>query len=64
MATERKSTMISARLPDALVTRIDYVVRNSEGGDTANRSKVLVAALEDWLPGRETDIGKRLGKAR
>ncbi len=60
MATERKSTMISARLPAALVARVDYVTRNTEGHET-NRSKVILAALDDWLPARETEIGNRLG---
>lgn len=57
---DRKSIMFSARLPTALAARMDFVVRNTEGPET-NRSKVLIAALESWLPGRETDIGKRLG---
>ena len=55
-----KSTMFSARLPNALAARVDFVVRNTEGPET-NRSKVLIAALETWLPARESDIGKRLG---
>jgi Arc/MetJ-type ribon-helix-helix transcriptional regulator len=59
MPTERKSTMISARLPSELVARVDFVTRNN--GDVRNRSTALRAALEDWLPGLEHDIRKQLG---
>lgn len=51
MSTERK-TMISARLPAALVARVDFVHRNL---DTApdNRSLAIQHALEAWLPAQE-----------
>jgi Arc/MetJ-type ribon-helix-helix transcriptional regulator len=52
MAPERKSTMVSVRLPAALVARADYVARNTDG-DVKNRSAVLRVALEDWLPKQE-----------
>lgn len=52
MGTERKTTMISARLPAALVTRADYIVRNNEG-HPKNRSEAVQIALEAWLPGQE-----------
>lgn len=52
MGTERKSTMVSIRLPAALVARADYVAKNTEG-DVRNRSAAVRAALEAWLPGQE-----------
>ena len=60
MATERKTVMISARLPASLVARVDFVARNTEG-EIKNRSGAVQAALEDWLPGHEFEIRKRLG---
>ena len=62
MATERKTVMISARLPADLVARADYVVANTEG-PVKNRSTAVMAALEGWLPPLETDIRRRLGTA-
>lgn len=52
MGSERKSTMVSVRLPAALVARADYIARNHEG-DIKNRSTAIRAALEGWLPGQE-----------
>ncbi len=52
MGVEKKSQMVSGRLPSALVTRVDFVARNAEG-DVKNRSGALRAALEAWLPGQE-----------
>lgn len=52
MGTERKTTMVSARLPASLVDRVDYVTRNTDG-DATNRSLAIQAALEGWLPGQE-----------
>lgn len=60
MAPERKSTMVSARLPAALVARMDYVARNTEG-DAQNRSSAMRAALEHWLPGQEQRLEQLLG---
>ena len=53
MATERKSVMISARLPQATVARVDFVVRNIDTDDVLTRSAALQAALDAWLPGQE-----------
>ncbi len=53
MAEERKSVMISGRLPAALVDRVDYVARNIDSDTVKNRSTALRAALEAWLPGCE-----------
>lgn len=53
MGTERKSTMVSARLPTVLVERVDYVVRNSEPELVRNRSEAFHKALEAWLPNEE-----------
>jgi Arc/MetJ-type ribon-helix-helix transcriptional regulator len=61
MADECKSPMISARLPRALVERVDFVTRNTEG-DATNRSKAVRAALETWLPEEERRL-KQLGLA-
>lgn len=58
MTPERKSpesTMISARLPAALVARVDFVARNTEG-EIKNRSVALRAALESWLPDQERKL--------
>lgn len=49
----KKSTMISARLPTALVDRVDYVSRNIDSEATKNRSGVVRAALESFLPAME-----------
>jgi len=67
MDDERKSTMISARLPTALVERLDYVARNIDGEAVKNRSTGLRAALESWLPGCEDrlrELGVLAKKAR
>jgi len=53
MGTERKTVMISGRLPVALVDRLDYVTRNIDSETIKNRSAALRAALEVWLPGCE-----------
>lgn len=55
MGLERKSIMVSVRLPTALVARADYVVRNNDG-DVKDRSAALRAAVEAWLPGREDKL--------
>lgn len=52
MTPERKDKRVDARLPTALVARVDYVVRNTEG-EIKNRSSALRVALESWLPGQE-----------
>lgn len=53
MGTERKTVMISGRLPAALVDRVDYVTRNIDSETIKNRSAALREALEAWLPGCE-----------
>ena len=52
MADERKTTMVSARLTDVLVARVDFVVRNIDS-DVSNRSLAVQAAIEAWLPSQE-----------
>jgi len=52
MSTERK-TMISARLPAALIARVDFVARNIDTEAVKNRSAAVHAALETWLPAQE-----------
>lgn len=56
MTPERKSTMVSVRLPSALVARADFLTRNTEGEALKNRSAVVRAALEGWLPGQEQKL--------
>jgi metal-responsive CopG/Arc/MetJ family transcriptional regulator len=60
MGTERKSIMISVRLPVALATRLDYAVRNTDAEGIRNRSTAICSAVEGWLPGQEkrmTELG-------
>lgn len=60
MPPERKTVMISVRLPVALVTRVDFIARNTTSEATANRSKALHAAVEAWVPTQEkrlTELG-------
>lgn len=55
-----QSKMVSVRLPVALVTRTDYIVRNPPNGVNGpkNRSSAFRAALEAWLPGQEDRLEK------
>jgi len=55
MMAERKSKMVSVRLPVALVDRADYVARNTDG-DCKNRSIAVRMALETWLPLQEQQL--------
>ena len=41
MATERKSIMISVRLPVALANRLDYAVRNTDAEGVKNSSTAV-----------------------
>lgn len=63
MGEERKSVMVSGRLPAVLIERLDYVTRNTDSGPTTNRSGALRASLEKWLPDQERQIQERLGGA-
>lgn len=58
MSEERKSIMVSARLPAALVARVDFIVRNSEPELVRNRSTAVELALLAWLPDEETRLEK------
>lgn len=67
MAAERKTTMVSARMPSVLIARADFVARNTDAEGIKNRSTVLQASLEAWLPGQEKrleDLGVLPKKAR
>jgi Arc/MetJ-type ribon-helix-helix transcriptional regulator len=67
MSTEKKTIMISGRLPAALVERVDYVTRNIDSDTIKNRSAALREALEAWLPGREDrlrELGVMAAKVR
>lgn len=67
MPEDRKNIMISARLPAALVDRLDYVTRNIDTESVTNRSTALREALERWLPGCEDrlrELGVLAKKAR
>lgn len=59
MGLERKTVMVSARLPASLVARVDFIAKNTEG-DIRSRSAALQTALEAWLPAQETTLEKRL----
>lgn len=63
MGLERKSIMISARLPSPLVDRVNYVVNNSPVKAVSSRTDVVQAALEAWLPAQEEKIGGLLGSS-
>lgn len=52
---ERKSTMVSVRLPATFVARIDYAARNTIG-EAKDRSKALREALEQWLSRQEKEL--------
>ena len=58
MSAERKTTMVSARLPSDTVARVDFVVRNSEPELVRNRSTAIELALLAWLPNEETRLEK------
>lgn len=53
MEGDRKSIMISGRVPVTLVDRVDFVARNIDSEVVKNRSTALRQALEAWLPGQE-----------
>jgi Arc/MetJ-type ribon-helix-helix transcriptional regulator len=55
MGTERKNIMVSARLPAAIVERLDYVTRNN-AGDIRSRSEAIHSAIVAWLPTEETRL--------
>lgn len=58
MSPERKSVMISARVPSSLVERADFVARNIDNDTVKNRSAAVQAALESWLPEQEERLVK------
>jgi hypothetical protein len=53
MSIERKDVRLNARVPASVVTRLDYVVRNTENRAVRNRSTGLLVALEAWLIDQE-----------
>lgn len=55
MTPERKSLMVSVRLPVALVERLDYVTRNN-ASDIRSRSEAIHRAIIAWLPVEETRL--------
>lgn len=57
MTPERKSTMVSVRLPTPLLARVDFVARNTDDY-IKNRSVAILAALEAWLPEQEDRLVK------
>jgi predicted DNA-binding protein len=67
MASERKATMISARVPAATVERLDFVARNTENTAVKNRSTAMLQAIETWLTAQEDrlrELGVLPKKAR
>lgn len=66
MTLERKSHRLNARVPAALVARMDFVIRNTDT-IAESRSAALLAALEAWLPVQEDrlrELGVLTKKAR
>jgi hypothetical protein len=59
MGSERKTAMVSVRMPETLVARADFVANNLTTAPR-NRSLLLTAALEAWLPSQEQEL-ERLG---
>ena len=59
MARKRK-TMVSFRLSDSLLARVDFVTGNTPNDALASRSAVVVAAIEAWLPTAEDAVRKHL----
>ena len=59
MEPERKSKRLNARVPEGLVNRLDFVVRNTEGDDTRNRSAAVCTALAWWLAAKESELETR-----
>jgi metal-responsive CopG/Arc/MetJ family transcriptional regulator len=55
MSPERKSAMISLRLPADLVERLDYVTRNN-ARDIRSRSEAIHCAILAWLPAEEARL--------
>lgn len=67
MTLERKTKRIDARMPPALIARVDFVVRNINNEAVRNRSAAFLAALEAWIPGQEDklrELGILAKKAR
>lgn len=52
MSDERK-VMITARLPDDLVKRVDFVAKNTDSEVIVSRSAAIRDALHAWLPKQE-----------
>lgn len=60
METERKTIMVSARLPAAIVDRVDFIGRNIDNETIKGRSTAILAALEAWIPTQEDRL-RQLG---
>lgn len=58
MSEERKNRRINARVPDALLARVDFVVRNLDSTAVKNRSTAFLAAIEAWLLTQEEQLEK------
>lgn len=61
-AASKCKTMVSFRLSDALLRRVDFVAANTPDDALASRSAVLIAAVESWLPAHEETVGLHLRK--
>ena len=55
----QKTIMISARIPEVLMCRVDFAVSNTESKGVVSRSDAVVEALEDWAAKQEKDIKSR-----
>ncbi len=63
MTPERKTVMVSVRLPATLVARADFVTRNTDG-EIKNRSAALYAALDNVATGSKSNDWKNLASSR
>lgn len=59
--TPEHKTMVSLRVADSLIGRVDFVAKNTTSDALATRSAVIQAAIEAWLPIAEAAIKKSLG---
>lgn len=50
--------MITVRLPNSTVRRVDFVARNTDSKGIVNRSTAIRDALDKWLPEQEKRLAE------
>lgn len=60
MIKNAKTMMVSARLPAALIDRVDFAVRNVDSRTVKNRSDAISEALSQWVAAQDREL-ERLG---